>query len=66
MPCGVWKVTDIPENKVGRVMAGYRISKPNSVIKEQQPDGLWTVTATFDPCPPGQPQEKARAHKATA
>lgn len=50
MPCGVWKTTDIPENKVDGVVAGYQLDGPQSVVTTQQPDGNWTVTATFAPC----------------
>lgn len=52
MPCGVWKTTDIPENKVDGVVAGYQLDGPQSVVPTRQPDGNWTVTATFAPCAP--------------
>ncbi len=64
-PCGKWVVTDIPEDKVGRVMAGYRSQDPKSVTKEKQADGKWTVTAVFADCPAGQPNDKERSHSGT-
>ena len=53
MPCGVFVVTDIPTDKVGSVIAGFRLDSPTDVTKTQQPNGLWTVTATFPPCADG-------------
>ena len=64
MPCGVWKVTDIPSSEVGGVMADYEIYKPETLEKTQQPDGNWTVTATFPPCPPGQQSLNTSSHSA--
>ena len=39
MVCGVWKVTDIPSNEVGGVMANFELDAPQSVEKTQQSDG---------------------------
>lgn len=61
-PCGTWIVTDIPEDRVGQVMAAYRSQDPRSVEKEEQPDGKWKVTAVFPDCPPGQPNRRERSH----
>lgn len=61
-PCGSWSVTDIPEEKVGGVMAAYRAQDPLSVEKARQPDGTWKVTAIFPDCPPGQPNSRERSH----
>jgi hypothetical protein len=47
MPSGVFKVTDIPDNKVETVIALYRLDNPEKIEKKRQPDGRWTVTATF-------------------
>ncbi len=55
MPCGVWKTTDVPKNRVDLVVAGYNLDAPTSVTKTEQADGNWTVTATFPPCQPPQP-----------
>lgn len=62
MICGVWKVTDIPENEVGGVVANFELDNPVKVEKSQQPAGKWTVTATFPPCPPGQAGNKVTKH----
>lgn len=59
MPCGVWKTTDIPEDKVNEVIVGYQLDDPKSVVPIQQADGKWTVTATFPPCvPPKAPRSE--------
>jgi hypothetical protein len=63
-PCGTWIVTDIPEDRVGSVMAAYRAQDPRRVDKEAQPDGKWKVTAVFPDCPPGQPNIRERSHSA--
>jgi hypothetical protein len=57
MPCGVWITTGVPADLVGRVKAELALDAPNNVAADLQPDGTYTVTATFDPCPPGQPQQ---------
>lgn len=61
-PCGTWVVTDIPEDEVGGVMAGFRAQEPSLVGRRQQTDGLWTVTAVFPDCPPGQINIHERRH----
>ena len=65
MPCGTWKTTDIPEAQVPRVEFGYNAEGPISVTREQQADGKWTVTAVFEDCPPGQPNETEQTHSDT-
>jgi hypothetical protein len=60
--CGTWIVTDIPEERVGSVMAAYRAQDPLSVEKQEQGDGRWTVTAVFPDCPPDQPNRRERSH----
>ena len=50
MPTGIYKTTDIPENKVEDVVAGYKLDNPQKIEKIQQDNGLWTVIATW----PGQ------------
>lgn len=47
MPSGVFKVIDIPDDKVATVIADYEIQSPVSIKKEKQPNGLTTVIATF-------------------
>jgi hypothetical protein len=61
-PCGTWIVTDIPEDEVGNVMAAYRSQDPLLVVKQEQSDGKWSVTAVFRDCPPGQPNLHERSH----
>ena len=46
MPSGVFKITDIPEEKVEEVEANYRLQNP-AIEKFKQPNGKWTVIATF-------------------
>lgn len=61
-PCGTWKVTDIPEDKVSSVAAGYKLHTPKpKVTKEKQADGKWTVTAVFEDCPPSEPNSKEKS-----
>jgi hypothetical protein len=48
MPSGVFEITDIPAEKVATVIANYQLEDPPPQIeKSQQPNGRWTVTATF-------------------
>ena len=62
-PCGTWKITDVPEDKVAEVMADFKLHRPKpTVTKEQQADGKWTVTAVFEDCPPGEPNETEQSH----
>lgn len=56
MPSGVFKVTDIPDDKVETVIALYKLDNPDKIDKEKQPNNLWTVTATFPG--PGQTAER--------
>ncbi len=48
MPTGVYKITDIPEDKVATVVANFEADVPTPAIaKSKQTNGLWTVKATF-------------------
>ena len=48
MPTGVWKITDIPKDKVAIVVANFKADVPAPTIAELiQTNGLWTVKATF-------------------
>jgi len=47
MPTGIQETTDVPENKVAQVVAGYQLDNPTKIEKIKQPDGNWTVRATF-------------------
>jgi hypothetical protein len=53
--CGSFTQTGIPNGQQDAVADGYRnnIPPPTSVTKVQQPDGTWTVTAEWPPCPSG-------------
>jgi len=53
-PCGVFKVTNIPADQVGTVMAEYLLDlSRDKVTKEEVAPGSWTVTATYPACPDG-------------
>lgn len=47
MPTGVFKTTNVPQNKLAQVVAGFMLDNPIKVEKIKQPDGNWTVIATF-------------------
>ena len=47
MPSGVFKIINIPADKVSTVIADYELDSPDKIEKFEQPDGLWTVIATF-------------------
>lgn len=47
MPSGVYKITDIPEDKVATVVANFEVDSPENFEKIEQENGLWTVIATF-------------------
>ncbi len=47
MPSGVWKITDIPADKVDEVVANFQLQSPDNVEKTEQPNGKWTVVATY-------------------
>lgn len=55
MPCGKWTITKVPEDQLETVIADSKLDNPNSVESEKQPDGTYTVTIIYDPCP-GQRQ----------
>jgi hypothetical protein len=49
-PCGVWKLTSVPADKVDEVVAGYQLQNPISVNKTANADGTFDVVATFPAC----------------
>jgi hypothetical protein len=53
-PCGVWKLTAVPANKVNQVVAEFQLDEPNTIEKSENPDGTFDVVATFPPCPDGR------------
>ena len=61
-PCGTWKVTDVPTDKVQQVMADFRLDNPKTVTKDEVSEGKWTVTAVFEDCPPGEANETEQSH----
>ncbi len=54
MPSGVWKITDIPADKVDMVVADFQLESPDTVEKTEQPNGKWTVVATY----PGEGEDE--------
>jgi len=51
-PCGVWKLTSVPANKVAEVVAGYQLQNA-TVNKTANADGTFDVVATFPACAGG-------------
>lgn len=47
MPSGVFKTTNVPQEKLAQVVAGFMLDNPIKIEKIKQPDGKWTVIATF-------------------
>lgn len=69
IPCGVWKSADVADADVGTVVGGYKSDGALRVEVVRQPDGLWSVTATFPPCgaaAPSGPTGEARATESVA
>lgn len=54
MTCGTFTTTDIPADQADAVEELYRAGTPapTSVTRTQQPNGLYTITAVYPPCPP--------------
>lgn len=50
MPTGTYEINDIPnEEEARRIEQGFRDRDgATSTSRQQQPDGRWTVKATFD------------------
>ncbi len=46
MPSGQTTITGIPSDQVDQVVSDFE-SEGATVTKSQQPDGTWTVVATF-------------------
>jgi hypothetical protein len=42
-----YETTDVPPNRLDAVVAGYMLDDPIRVEKIQQPNGNWTVRATY-------------------
>ncbi len=47
MPNGEFRSTDVPDEELDQVVAGYKLNNPIKIEKVKQPDGKWTVIATF-------------------
>ena len=58
MPCGIFKITNIPDNEIGGAEQEGQLDTPDKMTKEQQPDGTWTLTLIFPPCQDGDPIQK--------
>lgn len=56
-PCGTWKITDIPEDKVKGVRGNFKLQKPETITSTKQDDGKFTVTAVFEDCEKGDPKK---------
>jgi hypothetical protein len=53
-PCGVWRETKVPADKVDEVIAAFNLEDPNPTIKTiDNHDGTFDVVATFPDCPDG-------------
>lgn len=47
MPTGIQETTDVPNDKLDQVVNVYKLDSPIKIEKIKQPDGKWTVRATF-------------------
>jgi hypothetical protein len=61
-PTGVQTETDVPPDKVDRVVAGFKAQGADPVTKTKQPDGNYTVVATF-PDAAGEKQTGSTGNK---
>ena len=52
MPCGPYTVTDVPDASLSGALAILQLDHPITVQTQKQPNGKWTIVATFPPCPP--------------
>jgi hypothetical protein len=50
MPCGVFTINDVPDANLAATVAIIQLDHPLKVDTTKQPDGKWTVVATFPPC----------------
>lgn len=50
MPCGIWTTNDVPDSDLGFVIALYKADNALKIETQREPDGQWTVIATFPPC----------------
>lgn len=52
MICGAFTVTKIRDADVAGVVARFKatVPAPLDVTQTKQPDGTWTVVATYPPC----------------
>jgi hypothetical protein len=55
MVCGTFTTSNIPDGKQQGVIDLYKANAPppTKVDSAKQPDGTWTVVATWPPCPAG-------------
>lgn len=44
---GVFETKDVTDDKVDEVVAGYQLDNPIKIDKIKQPNGKWTIRATF-------------------
>ena len=57
----VERLTSIPDEDVDELIKGFEIDGAIKILKERQPDGLWTLTAYFEVS-----EEEAAALKSSA
>lgn len=50
MPCGPYTVTDVPDASLSGALAILQLNHPLNVQTQKQPNGKWTINATFPPC----------------
>src|SRR5437016_1664334 len=53
-PCGVWKQTSVPADKVDEVVEGFQFDDPTKIEKVDNKDGTFDVIATFPKCADGK------------
>src|ERR1700722_17977343 len=53
MICGTFNMANIPDGQQDAINNGFstNVPPPTTVTKSQAPDGTWTVTAVWPPCP---------------
>ena len=44
----VERLTSIPDDKVDEVVRSFQLDGATKILREKEPDGTWTVTASFE------------------
>lgn len=50
MPCGEYTISKVPDANLTATVAILQLDHPIKVGTTRQPDGTWTIVATFPPC----------------